>query len=298
MEWVDRLQASERPRISIGLPVFNGQQYLDAAIGSILAQTFRDFELIIADNCSTDGSLAIAKKWQATDPRVRVLESIENLGAAPNFNRVFAAASGEFFRWAACDDLLAPEALQKSLDRMDESPATVLVYSDAIDIDANGLAIGPIYDSDMALRTDSPDPAVRFRDLVVQNHSCISVFGLVRRDALSKTGLIGSYVGSDRVLLVQLGLLGPFVRVGEPLILHREHPGRSTRSIADPKDRAAWFDTTLSSGRVFPHWRLLGEYTLAIARSGMTVGQRARCCIHLLRWIRWGGRKNLLADLV
>lgn len=291
------MNRSDHPKITIGLPVFNGQQYLDEAVASITSQTYSDFELIIADNCSTDDSLAIAKKWQGIDPRIKVIESPTNLGAAPNFNRVFAAAKGELFKWATCDDLIEPDFLQKCVDRMADSPETILVYSDAVKIDGEGNALRLIYDSKMKMKTDSPDPLVRFRDLVLYDHSCISVFGLIRSDALRKTGLIGSYVASDRVLLAQLGLLGPFSRIEQPLIFHREHSGRSTRSIPHLKDRLSWFDTSLPSARVFPNWRLLKEYALAITASDLSRWQATQCFVHLLRWIRCGGWKKLLRDL-
>jgi glycosyltransferase involved in cell wall biosynthesis len=291
------LSRSEKATITIGLPVFNGQQYLDEAIASITSQTYSNFELIVADNCSTDDSLAIARKWQGIDHRIKVIESPTNLGAAPNFNKVFAAAEGELFKWATCDDLIEPNFLQECIDRLERAPETVLVYSDATKIDEAGNALRLIYDSKMKMETDSPDPVVRFRDLVLYDHSCISVFGLIRSDALRKTGLIGSYVASDRVLLAQLGLLGPFSRIEQPLIRHREHIGRSTRSIPRLKDRSAWFDTSLPSARVFPNWRLLKEYALAITASDLSRWQAMRCFGHLLRWIGYGGWKKLLDDL-
>ncbi len=291
------MNSAETPKISIGLPVFNGQQYLEEAVSSIVAQTYSNFELIIADNCSTDASLAIAKKWQKIDQRIKVIESPTNLGAAPNFNRAFAAARGEFFKWATCDDRIEPDFLQACIDRMESAPDTVLVYSDAMKIDGEGNALRLIYDSKMNLRTDSPDPLVRFRDLILCDHSCIAVFGLIRSDALRKTSLIGSYVASDRVLLARLGLLGPFSRIDQPLIRHREHSGRSTRSIPRLKDRLAWFDTSLPSARVFPNWRLLKEYASTITTSDLSRWQTTRCFVHLLRWIRYGGWKKLLDDL-
>ena len=114
---------------------------------------------------------------------------------------------------------------------------------------------------------------------------------------LRKTDLIGSYVASDRVLLAQLGLLGPFSRIDRPLIRHREHSGRSTRSIPRLKDRVSWFDTSLPSTRVFPNWRLLKEYALTITASDLSQWQRTQCFGHLLRWIWRGGWKKLLGDL-
>ncbi len=277
--------------------MFNGQQYLDAAVDSVLSQTYPDFELLIADNCSTDASLAMARAWQESDRRVKVIESPRNLGAAPNFNRVVTAARGELFKWMACDDLIVPDFLSKCVQRMEQDPAAVLVYSDAVKIDEEGNQTRPIYDTGMELMTNSPDPVIRFRDLVLKDHSCISVFGLFRKDALCKTDLIGSYFASDRVLLADLALLGPFSRIDEPLILHREHLGRSTRSIPRARDRVAWFDTSLSEARVFPHWRLLKEYGSAVARSEMSWRQRAHCFVHLLRWIAQRNGRDLLHDL-
>ena len=288
---------SRKPAISVALPVFNGEKFLDEAISSVLSQTFQNLELIIADNCSTDNSLAIARNWADRDSRIQILESHENLGAAPNFNRAFAAASGEYFKWAACDDVLQTDFLQKCIDRFKKQPHVVLVYSDALDIDENGQTIGPIYDSNVRMEVDSEDPVVRFRDLVLPNHSCISVFGLIRHSVLAHTGLIGPFVGSDRVLLVQLALQGPFSRIDEPLILHREHAGRSTRSIPRPKDRAAWFDSSLSARRVFPHWRILREYLSSLLKSELVFEHKIRCSLHVLRWIRWGGWRNLLDDV-
>jgi hypothetical protein len=114
---------------------------------------------------------------------------------------------------------------------------------------------------------------------------------------LRKTDLIGSFVGSDRVLLVQLGLQGPFSRIDAPLILHREHLGRSTRSIPKPTERAAWFDTSLAATRVFPHWRLLGEYARAIAATDLSWREKSTGWVQLLRWIRRDGWRSLLKDL-
>jgi len=288
---------SDGPEISIGLPVYNGDKYLDQAITSIASQSFSDFELIIADNCSTDDSLMIAKSWAEADSRIRVLESEENLGAAPNFNRVFRASTGEYFKWAACDDILQQDFLEKCIRQFEARPDTVLVYSDALDIDDNGAVIGPIYDSGLSMRVDSDDPVTRFRDLVLPNHSCIAVFGLMRRSILDESGLIGPFVGSDRVLLAQLALMGPFSRINEPLILHREHSDRSTRSIPRPQDRLSWFDSSLTKSRVFPHWRILTEYVSCVLSARLTMRHKVRSCVHLLRWIRWGGWRNLWEDL-
>ena len=80
------------PRVSIGLPVFNGEGFLSDAVGSILAQTYTDFELIISDNASTDGTEEICRDYAASDPRIRYDRTVRNLGAAANLNRTFPLA--------------------------------------------------------------------------------------------------------------------------------------------------------------------------------------------------------------
>ena len=98
-------------RISVAIPVYNGEKYLGAAIGSILAQTFHHFELIISDNASTDRTAAICREFAARDARIRYHRQPRNFGAAANFNRSHELATGEYFKWAAHDDLLEPEYL-------------------------------------------------------------------------------------------------------------------------------------------------------------------------------------------
>src|SRR5882762_1549884 len=117
------------PRISIGLPVYNGENFITDALESILGQTYTDFELIISDNASTDRTEALCKSYAARDPRIRYWRNAENLGAARNFNRVFELSSGEYFKWTAHDDVLAPDYLEKCIEASDRDPSVVLVYT-------------------------------------------------------------------------------------------------------------------------------------------------------------------------
>lgn len=85
-------------RVSIGLPVYNGEQYLAKALDSLLAQTFTDFEVIISDNASTDRTSEICAAYLERDPRIRYYRNQQNIGAAPNFNRTFELATGMYFK--------------------------------------------------------------------------------------------------------------------------------------------------------------------------------------------------------
>src|ERR1700739_3978805 len=107
------------PRVCIGLPVYNGENYLAAAIESILAQSFADFELIISDNSSTDSTGDISRSYARRDARIRYVLQPHNLGAIANYNVVFGMADCEYFKWAAHDDLLAPRFLEECVNGLD-----------------------------------------------------------------------------------------------------------------------------------------------------------------------------------
>jgi glycosyltransferase involved in cell wall biosynthesis len=115
------------PRVSVCIPVFNGQPFVGKAIDSVLRQTFDDLEVIVADNASTDGTLGEVEK--RADPRLRVLTSKVNLGPGPNWNRVVRAARGEYVKLLCADDWLYPTALERQTAVLDarESRDIVLV---------------------------------------------------------------------------------------------------------------------------------------------------------------------------
>jgi len=99
------------PRLSIGLPVYNGEKYLAEALDALLGQTYADFELIISDNASTDGTERICREYLARDPRIRYIRQPVNVGASPNHNIVFTESRGELFKWASYDDLYGRDLL-------------------------------------------------------------------------------------------------------------------------------------------------------------------------------------------
>ena len=118
----------ENPKVSIGMPVFNGEVFIRPAIESLLAQTFTDFELIISDNASSDGTEAICRELAATDSRIHYVRQKNNLGMFPNFKFTRDKARGEFFMWAAADDLKHPEFLRFSVAVLEDWPNVGLVY--------------------------------------------------------------------------------------------------------------------------------------------------------------------------
>src|SRR5947199_10486063 len=102
-----------KPRVSIGIPVYNAENFLREAIESIRQQTFTDFEIVISDNCSTDRTPQICEEYAAKDRRIRYVRNATNLGAGFNHRRVAELARGEFFKWQSRDDLCHPTFLER-----------------------------------------------------------------------------------------------------------------------------------------------------------------------------------------
>ncbi len=276
-----------RPKVSIGLPVHNGERHVGQAIRSILDQTLRDFELVIVDNASTDRTAEICEELAASDSRIRYGRNESNIGAGPNFNLAFARSAGQYFKWAAHDDLLDPDYLEACVEMLDSEPGAVLCNTGIDLIDDAGAPLGP-RDEELN-RVDSEIPSVRFRDLILGEHWCIDIFGVMRRAALAQTPLIGSFIGSDRVLLAELGLRGKFLRNPRILFHSRDHPDRSIRAI-DIRARAAWFDPRLSGRIVFPFWRTGIEYVRSIRRVPIRGAEKRAALASLLPWVvrnRW-----------
>jgi glycosyltransferase involved in cell wall biosynthesis len=288
------------PKVSIGLPVYNGQRYLREALDSILGQTYRDFELIICDNASTDETAAICAGYAAHDSRIRYHRQPHNVGATANFNRTFALARGAYFKWAAHDDVLAPTFLEKCVAALDQAPDAVLCQSLVELVDEQGVRLEE-YDL-TAFGTDSPRPSVRFAARL-RPHDCQDIFGVIRADVLRRTDLIGYHLGGDRTLLIDLALLGRFVLVPEVLFLNREHPWRFKRQHRYPSSELAWFTPGRTERSRFAGWRMMRTWVLcgkslrAVHRRVAGGPERLRCYAQLLASLRYRERwQYLLAE--
>jgi glycosyltransferase involved in cell wall biosynthesis/O-antigen/teichoic acid export membrane protein len=283
---VDRRgRPAEAPRLSIGLPVYNGERYLAEALDALLAQSFTDFELIISDNASTDRTEEISRRYLARDRRIRYFRQPVNLGAAPNHNFVVQQARGEYFKWASHDDLYARDLLLRCVDVLDADPAVVLCHAWEAFIDVDGEIVHRV---PYPLATDSASAPKRFSDLLfVQGGD--DLYGVIRADVLRRTPLHRSYHHAERTLVTELGLYGPFRQVPEVLYFRRDHPDRAERARSTRRARAANFDPERSNPLRHPMIRLLAEYIWgyvgAIRRAPLSRSDRLRCYGHLLRWV-------------
>lgn len=270
------------PKVTIGLPVFNGENYLAIAIDSVLQQTFTDLELVICDNASTDRTAEICADYSARDARVRVLRNERNLGAAANYNRVYEAARGRYFKWEAHDDALLPDYLQRCVQAMEQDPDAVICNGAVQYINEHGEVFG-VYDGRFE-GADDPDPAVRFATMALKSHPCNDFFGLIRREAMQGSLLHGTYHGADRAFIAQMAIRGKLLHLHEPLLQMREHPHRYTRSRMKPEQRHAWHAGDGAKRSALPSLQMYHEYRAMVEQETLTPDQRKRCRSVLRRW--------------
>lgn len=251
------------PRVSIGLPVYNGEKFFQQTLEALLGQTYRNFELIISDNASTDRTPEICRAYAAKDRRIFYYRHCENMGAAKNFNRVFQWSHGEYFKWAATDDLCAPNFLQRCVETLDQQPEAVLCHPMTKIIDSQGQILG---DAPNRLNLQSPSPHQRFMEYQRIIGECNAVFGLIRASALERTNLMGNYIASDSGLLAELSLYGKIIEIPEYLFFRRDHPAASSRNKGQ-EQLMQFFDPKLKGRIVFPKWRRVYENWVAVMRA-------------------------------
>ncbi len=299
---------SATPRLSIGLPVYNSESYLARSLESLLGQTYEDFELIISDNASTDSTRDICVHYARQDSRVRYMRQPRNIGLAPNHNFVFARSRGEFFKWAAADDLYGRDLLQRCVDALDEHPDVVLAHAYEAVIDETDRVTQAL---EYPLETDSHSASRRFRSFLFgssgifdsgddgersvvrfDNRGVLRAcdeYGVIRSAALHQTGGLGSYHHSDRIVVAELVLRGRFHITPEWLYFRREYADRSYNVSPSVRNRCVILDPARASRLRHPTARLVGEYfwgyVSAIREAPLPDAERRECYRQLARWL-------------
>jgi glycosyltransferase involved in cell wall biosynthesis len=284
-----------RPKVSVGMPVFNAERYLEQALDSIQSQSFEDFELVISDNASTDGTREICESRAAGDPRIKYSRLGENRGVVYNFNNTFRVSSGEYFKWAASDDICGTDYLLRAVDALDNDPSIVLAWARAMGIDENGKHVPLEYevsDLNSPISVYSPDPAVRFRRLL-RNFWWVDgpFYGLMRSSMLRTTRWVHPpHPSGDQILLAELSLRGRFYEIPEELFFSRVHAGKTSRRHGSLRDRPTLGDqmtpanglTRLRRGLgVYP--RRLSMYASAISSAPISRRTKLVCSWEVVR---------------
>ena len=296
---------SSPPQVSIGMPVFNGERYLRCAIETILAQTFQDFELIIADNCSTDETVSICKEYAAKDKRIRLIQNENNIGAIPNFNLVANEARGEYFKWAASDDICDPEFLELCVEVLDAQPDVAWCHCASDKIDEDGKSWREILKPDDELferradnsiwwkghprkNLDSNDPIMRFSSILLGTTWCVDSYGLIRANVLRQTRLLVPYYGAEKVLMAELAIYGKYVEVPDLLFRQRVHCEASS-NLGTSKKQASF--VAIKRRFVSTRLSLLWAHIYSIFRSNLSFVNKIRGLVavtkYLLQFKKW-----------
>lgn len=274
------------PRVTIGVPIHNEARFLDAALHSLLAQDYPNFEVLVSDNASDDETRAICLAHAARDPRLRYERLDANIGATANFRRVQERAEGHYFMWAAGHDLWSPGLLSECVALLENHPGAVLAHPACEWIDAQGRPLARESGG-----SDSRGMAASARLMTVLWGNMHPIYGVMRRGALRDCGPIRDMLGADLVLLAELALRGPFLLAGGSTWSRREF--REERGYADKLKRYASASTGIVRGGKSRHAALLRlPATLlgVVWRARLSVPERLAASLALiaafpLRWL-------------
>lgn len=270
--------------------MYNGERHLSLALDSLLAQTFTDFEIILSDNASTDGTQEICRRYMALDSRIRYYRNAENVGVARNYNAAFNRARAEYFKWASSNDVCAPAFLAECVALLDRrgdvvavSPLTRLIYQDKTVDDTQQMEI-----------TDE-SACARFKYFLKHIRLNNVMNGLLRADVLRRTALHKSFRGSDVNLMAEMTLHGKFAVIPKYYFNRRMDSSSASRFRTDAQIEEM-FEPKRREPLMFQSWKEDLAYFGSVRRARPSARERAclyRYLVH--RMVR--DRADLMADL-
>ncbi|MDW6021582.1 glycosyltransferase family A protein [Mesorhizobium sp. BAC0120] len=272
------------PRVSIGLAVRNGQGSVERCIESILRQNFKDFEIVISDNASDDGTAATIAAYARADRRIRLHVNEVNIGLHENMNRVLRLSRGTFFRWISADDWLEQGCLSACVEALE-------ARAEAIGVTTGFTAHEPAgamrYEDFRGEFPTSPDPSRRFERMLWFYHAGDAkydpVYGMYRRTRLMETGLVRRSERTDWLLSAELALKGPIIHLADRF-------ANRTRTSLVGCDRAALrrrLDPIRSEDLKTSPGRTYGDLLDLAVSANLTDAQLHRCRVALRRfWVK------------
>jgi glycosyltransferase involved in cell wall biosynthesis len=285
------------PLVTIGLPVYNGADFLRSALDSLLAQDYPNFQLVISDNASTDGvTEAIGREYAARDGRVRYDRAPHNTGSWGNFSRVYRLGTGEYFMWTSHHDLWAPSMVRRCVERLEADPTLALAYPRTSYIDHEGQQVP---DSEHFIDT-SGQPTARRLERVLGEYPICAMMGVHRRAVLERLDSpwgIGLYSPLDHptpdaILLLRSAALGGFGLVDETLYFNRQFrqqtwsPERKVKQLAPERPTPR-----------LPRWAITRDLARVLAEADLDAADRLRLGKITLRTWVWPHRQRLLYEL-
>ena len=284
------LGSNAEPLVSVGIPVYNGEAFLRGAVDSILAQSHRNFELIISDNASTDATPEIAKECAARDPRVRYVRQQHNIGAARNWSFLARSARGKYMKWQPANDYCEAGILAACVAVLEADSSVVLCYGKTHLVDEATGAVQP-YDSDLALNEERP--SVRLSRVLERMRLNNAVNGVIRTDVLKTTGLHRPYPGGDLVLMAELALAGKFTLLPQP-ICYRRIGARTFSGLLSDAELKQFIDPLRKKkGLGFGRARMNLDYFTSVLRANIPIGEKQKALALVARNAYWDAAKAM-----
>jgi len=280
------------PLLTVGMPTFNAQQTIRASIDSLLGQSFADFELVISDNASTDGTWAIVEDYMRRDARVRGIRQARNIGANANYSAVFLEARGRYFKWASSNDVCAVDFVRACIECLEADPDVVLAAPRTCLFDSD-VEHCTKYGKDIACMQSSPaDRFIHAGSRLALNNV---MNGVVRLDALRRTRLIEHYPGADVVLIGHLALLGKIALLDEHLFFRRMDATTATRMMSEAAVLRHHYPSETWRSRL-PSWRLALGWLRVAMGAPISAPEKWRAIRWVLRMTYWN-RAHMAQDL-
>lgn len=260
---------AERPLVSIGVAVYNEAKHLAEALDSLCAQDYRNIEIIISDNASTDATPQICADYLARDPRIRYHRKDTNTGSFDNFNRVLDLARGEFFMWASGHDVRHPSQVSRCVEAMLEDPGIVLCYTQMIWIDSKGRPLEPLERGQDYIDTRGLELSLLRVNVVLWGlRGGQPSYGVFKTQALKKTPVYTHIVSPDMALLIELAAIGKFAYISDPLLYVR----RGETYDNWPFYLSRHFPEELHGRKTERlYWRMMREVAIRVVRHIRTV---------------------------
>lgn len=280
------------PLVTVGIPIYNGQKHLEKAVASLLAQSLTDFELLIADNASTDRTPEICAELARSDPRVRVIRHPRNIGAPRNWNCLVHEARGRYFKWASANDRCSPLLLEKCVQALEADAGAVLSYGRTQLTDDDDRPI-EVYAGDIDV--SMPRASDRFVAVCMRMNLNNAMCGVIRTDVLRRTGMDRLYPSGDMALTSELALHGRILLLPDVLLYRRHAPGSFT-SMLDPLQIQRMYDPEARRPMKLIRVRRHADNFACIARAPIDWREKARAASTALRLLAWD-RQRLWGEL-
>ncbi len=266
MSMINKVLEDDGPLVSIGMPVYNEGEFIRESLDSLLAQNYRNLEIIVSDNGSTDETADICHEYAQLDDRISYYRFNHNVGASKNFLSVLERSSGKYFMWAAGHDLWAENLICETVRVLQCHPGAALAFGTAEWVDAHGDTFGR--ESGWA-DTRGMDPIARFFTVLWGNMH--PILGLMRRSYLCEIKKIHSCAGADLIVLSELSLKGDFIHATSAMWARREFRGDESHKEKLKRYKDKEFSLITSSvGKVFPLLRLPLELLRVVIRSELS----------------------------